>query len=94
MPSIPMISISSDTRCEAVFRELGIMDLYIDYVGHPERVPRIKDLYGTLVDMTKKLVGREKDLRAKAVEMHPKFHERARMNVKLLKEWVEKNFPV
>ncbi|MDD5223800.1 MAG: polysaccharide pyruvyl transferase family protein [bacterium] len=91
---IPMISVSSDTRCEAVFRELGIMDLYIDYVGHPERVPRIKDLYGTLTDMTKKLVGREKDLRQKAVEMHPKFHERARMNVKLLKEWLEKNFPV
>jgi polysaccharide pyruvyl transferase WcaK-like protein len=91
--AIPMISVSSDTRCEAVFRELDIMDLYIDYVKHPDPFPAVKNLDEVLIEMTKNLMGRTGDLKKRIAKQHGKFVERARMNDAILEGWLKENFP-
>jgi polysaccharide pyruvyl transferase WcaK-like protein len=92
--AIPMIAVSSDTRCEAVFRELDVMDLYLDYVKHPEAVPHLSDLDERLIEMTKNMIAREADLRRRIADMHPKFVERAHQNQIILAKWFEENFPL
>jgi polysaccharide pyruvyl transferase WcaK-like protein len=91
--AIPMISVSSDTRCEAVFRELGIMDLYIDYVKHPDAAPKISNLDDVLISMTENLMNRRDDLKKRIATQHVKFVERARQNEKILAAWLADNFP-
>jgi len=91
--AIPMIAVSSDTRCEAVFRELDIMDLYIDYVKHPEPAPHIDNLDERLIEMTRNLIAREDDMKARIAAMHPKFVARAQQNPVILAKWFAENFP-
>ena len=91
--AIPMISVSSDTRCEAVFRELDIMDLYIDYVKHPQQTPFMPDLDERLIEMTRSLMQREGELKKKIAAQHPQFVERARQNEVLLEQWFKENYP-
>ena len=91
--AIPMISVSSDTRCEAVFRELDIMDLFIDYVKHPDPFPKVSDLDDRLIEMTRNMMSREKELKRRISDMHPKFVARAHQNVTLLTDWFAENFP-
>ena len=88
-----MIAVSSDTRCEAVFRELEMMHLYIDYVEHPSPIPRIKDLDERLIEMTRTLMHQEASLKKRIAEKHPIFVERAHQNEVLLKKWFEESFP-
>jgi len=90
--AIPMIAVSSDTRCEAVFRELGIMDMYIDYVKHPAPVPFVPNLDECLIDMTTRLIEREGEMKKRIAAMHPKFVARAHENVRILSEWFAENF--
>ena len=94
MFGVPMISVSSDTRCEAVFRELDMMDLYIDYVKHPEPSPKVTELCDRLVGMTESLLAREEELKSRILEAHESFQERARMNRSLPGKWLEQSFPV
>lgn len=89
---IPMISVSSDTRCEAVFEELEMMDFYLDYVAHPAPAPRVKDLDERLVEKTKLLVEQEDKLRRRISEAHPKFLERCLKSRVLFKEWFDQTF--
>jgi len=89
---IPMISISSDTRCEAVFHELDMMDYFIDYVAHPERFPKTPDHYKTLVEMTEKLAANEAQLKNRILEADKKFQERAKKIRPLFLNWFEKEY--
>jgi polysaccharide pyruvyl transferase WcaK-like protein len=89
----PVIAVSSDARCEAVFRELEMMHLYIDYVEHPSPTPKIKDLDERLIEMTKTLMHQEGGLKKRIAEKHLIFVERAHQNEVLLKKWFEVNFP-
>jgi polysaccharide pyruvyl transferase WcaK-like protein len=91
--AIPMIAVSSDTRCEAVFRELDIMDLYVDYVKHPEPRPHIDNLDERLIEMTRSMISREEELKGRIAAMHPVFVERAQRNVKILSQWLDQHFP-
>lgn len=91
--AIPMISVSSDTRCEAVFRELDIMDYFIDYVKHPDAVPNVLDLDDRLIEMTRQLISREDEMKKRIADMHPKFVERAHQNVVIFEKWFKENFP-
>lgn len=91
--AIPMIAISSDTRCEAVFRELGMMDLYIDYVEHAHPVPpHVENLYQTLVEKTEMLVSKEKELRDRIAKGHEMFLKRCMQNRVIFKKWFDENF--
>lgn len=92
--AVPMIAVSSDTRCEAVFRELDIMDLYIDYVKHPKPVPNVPNLDEVLIEMTKILAKREDELKKRIADAHVKFVERANQNKIILKKWIEENYPM
>ena len=91
--AIPMISVSSDTRCEAVFRELGIMDLYVDYVKHPDPFPAVPNLDEVLIEMTGNLMSRRDDIKRRIAAQHVKFVERAHMNDIILEKWMKENFP-
>jgi len=91
--AIPMIAVSSDTRCEAVFRELDMMDLFIDYVSHPDPVPNVADLDERLIEMTRNLMERKDDLKKRIADAHPKFVERAHQNQVLFAKWSHENFP-
>lgn len=91
--AIPVISVSSDTRCEAVHRELGTMDFFIDYVSHPDQEPKVSDLYSLLTEKTGLLLEKENDLKEIIRKSHPVFVERATRNRLLFKEWVDKTFP-
>jgi len=91
--AVPMIAVSSDTRCEAVFRELDMMDLYIDYVKHPEPTPSVANLDETLIEMTKIMAEREDELKKRIADAHVNFVERAKQNKILLKQWFEETFP-
>ena len=89
---IPMISVSSDTRCEAVFHELNMMDLFIDYVKHPDRSPKVQDHYKQLVEMTEKLAANESSLKNRILEGHKAFQERSKKIRPLFMNWFEKEF--
>jgi len=91
--AIPMISISSDTRCEAVFRELDIMDLYVDYVKHPEPVPKVKNLDEVTIEMTRIAMSKKDELKKKIADAHPKFVQRSLKNEEILRAWLEEKFP-
>lgn len=90
--AVPMISVSSDTRCEAVFREIDMMEYFIDYVTHPETKPKVHNLDTTLIELTEKLVKQEDLMRERLKKTNEDFIQRARKNPQLLKEWVEKTF--
>jgi hypothetical protein len=87
-----MIAISSDTRCEAVFRELEMMHLYLDYVEHPCPTPKTECLDIRLIEMTQTLMRQEASLKKRIADQHPIFVERAHQNEVLLKKWFEENF--
>jgi polysaccharide pyruvyl transferase WcaK-like protein len=89
---IPMISVSSDTRCEAVFRELDIMDYFIDYVKHPDHFPKNDNHYQQLVDMTEKLVANEDKLKNRILEGHKSFQERSKKIRPTFMNWFEKEY--
>lgn len=89
---IPMIAVSSDTRCEAVFREIEIMDYYLNYVTHPSHLPNIENLFDWMIDRTEKLIKNEDELKNKILKSHTVFYERCRRNREIFKEWFEKNF--
>ncbi len=89
---VPMISVSSDTRCEAVFHELDAMDYFIDYVKHPNRYPEVKDLLGLLVEKTESLMKGEDAWRAKAKDAHQVFLNRALSIRTHFQEWLEKEY--
>ena len=90
--AVPMIAVSSDSRCEAVFRELEMMHLYLDYVEHPCQTPKIEALDERLMEMTKTLMRQEASLKKRIADRHPLFVERAHQNEVLLKKWFEENF--
>jgi len=92
--SVPMIAVSSDTRCEAVFRELGTMDLYVDYVKHPNPTPVVTNLDETLIEMTKVLAKREAELKKRIADAHVNFVKRAAQNKVILKKWLEETYPM
>jgi len=89
---IPMISISSDTRCEAVFRELEMMDYFIDYVKHPEHTPKVENHYQQLVEMTEKLVANEVQLKNRILEADKRLVERAKKIRQIFMNWLEKEY--
>jgi len=90
---IPLISVSSDTRCEAVHRELDMMDLFIDYVKHPDPVPNVLDLDDKLIEMTKILMKNKDELKQRISKAHKSFVKRAHQNEVLLQEWFDANYP-
>jgi polysaccharide pyruvyl transferase WcaK-like protein len=90
--AIPTIAVSSDTRCETVFRELDMMDFFIDYVKHPDQTPKVEDIYKLLTGMTDQLLKREDELKDKIRKAHPVFVERASRNRRLFKEWLDGTF--
>lgn len=90
MAGVPMIAISSDTRLEAVFRELDMMDLYLEVNVDPPTIP--ENLYETLVEKTKILVSGEVEIRKKIREVNKNFVNRAKQNSILFKQWFDKEF--
>jgi polysaccharide pyruvyl transferase WcaK-like protein len=90
--AVPMITISSDSRCEAVFRELEMMHLYLDYVEHPCPTPKTEDLDERLIEMTQRLMRQEASLKKRIADRHPLFVERAHQNEVLLEKWFGENF--
>jgi len=91
--AVPVVAISSDTRCESVFQELDMMELYIDYVKHPNSIPNVLNLDEHLIAMTKTLMSEHAKLKQKIADAHPIFVERAQQNGVVLKKWFEENFP-
>jgi polysaccharide pyruvyl transferase WcaK-like protein len=89
---VPSIAISSDTRLEAVFRELGMMDLYIDYVEHPNPFPNVENLYDLLLEKTDKLVKREGDLKKRIIKADKEFVARAKQNREIFEDWLTQTF--
>lgn len=90
MAGVPMIAISSDTRLEAVFRELDLMDLYLEVKIDPPTIP--ENLYDMLVEKTETLVNREEEIKKKIKEADKNFVKRAEQNSILLKQWFDKEF--
>jgi len=90
MAGVPMIAISSDTRLEAVFRELDLMDLYLEVKIDPPTIP--ENLYDMLVEKTETLVNREVEIKKKIKEADKNFVKRAEQNSILLKQWFDKEF--
>jgi polysaccharide pyruvyl transferase WcaK-like protein len=90
MAGVPMIAISSDTRLEAVFRELNLMDLYLEVKIDPPTIP--ENLYDMLVEKTETLVNREEKIKRKIKEADKNFVKRAEQNSILLKQWFDKEF--
>lgn len=82
--AIPLVAVSSDIRLEGVFREMGIMDYYIDI--------RTESLYGDMVRVSEKLLGNESECRAKVAAAYPRYLERDAENRRILKEWFLDNF--
>ena len=89
---VPMITVSSDTRCEAVFRELKAMDYFIDYVKHPNRYPEVKDLLGLSIAKTEALMKDEEMWRKKIKDAHQDFLARARSIRTHFQKWLEKDY--
>ncbi|HIH96971.1 MAG TPA: hypothetical protein HA348_05800 [Thermoplasmata archaeon] len=89
---VPAIAISSDTRLEAVFRELGMTDLYVDYVKHPNPFPNVENLYELLLDKTDKMVKREGELRKRILKADGDFVSRAKKNQEIFSEWAGRTF--
>jgi len=89
---VPMISVSSDTRCEAVFRELDMMDYFIDYVKHPDPFPKIENHYQLLVEMTDKLIANEEHLKNRILIGHKNFQERTKKIRPIFMNWFEKEY--
>ncbi len=87
---VPMIAISSDSRLEAVFRELDLMDFYIPVRVSPPEMPA--DLYDRLVGMMEALAKREEEIRERIRKQDKIFVERASQNRELLKKWVRERF--
>jgi polysaccharide pyruvyl transferase WcaK-like protein len=92
--AVPVIAVSSDTRCEAVFKELGYMDRYIDYARHPDPTPRVHDLDERLIETTRDLFSRLGETRERIAAMHPQFVARARRNKEIFSQWFAENFPL
>ena len=82
--SIPMITVSSDIRCEGLFRELGMMEFYVDY--------KTPDLYGALKEKSRLLLGNEGEIKEKIKRAYPEFLDRCLYNRVLFREWVERAF--
>jgi len=89
---VPMLTVSSDTRCEAVFRELEAMDYFIDYVKHPNRFPEVENLLELQIAKTEALMKNEEAWRKKIKDAHQVFQGRARMIRTLFEQWLEKEF--
>lgn len=89
---VPMTSVSSDTRCEAVFKELEMMDYYLNYVEHPSPIPKIENLFEWCKDVTENLIKNEDEIKNRILKFHPIFYERCRKNREIFKEWLEKIF--
>lgn len=82
--STPMIGVSHDIRIEALFKETGIMDYYIDY--------QTPDLGGVMIEKTKKLIASESECLAKVAAGYPVFLERAMKNRSDLRKWFNRVF--
>lgn len=87
---VPMIAISSDSRLEAVFRELDLMEFYIPVSVSPPQMP--EKLYDELVDRMEKLVTRENEIRERIKRQDKIFVERSAMSKELLRKWVKEKF--
>jgi len=92
--AIPMIAVSSDTRCETVFRDLNFMDRYIDYVKHPDPTPNVLNLDERLIEMTRSLFSRLSETREHIAAMNPQFVARARQNKEIFSRWFAEKFPL
>ena len=90
---VPSIAVSSDTRLEAVFKELNMMEYYIEYVDHKHPVPpKVGDLYPSLVEMTRSLLKREKEIQTKILKGHDEFVRRSELNKTLFTEWFRRTY--
>jgi polysaccharide pyruvyl transferase WcaK-like protein len=87
---VPMIAISSDSRLEAVFRELDLMDFYIPVTVSPPQMP--ENLYELLVEKMNKLAEREQEIRERIKRMDKVFVERALQNREIFRRWVKETF--
>ncbi len=80
--STPMIGVSHDARIEALFKESGLMNYYIDY--------RTPDLCNVMIEKTKQLLADESAIRGKAADAYGKFLERCMKNRTDLRTWFNK----
>jgi polysaccharide pyruvyl transferase WcaK-like protein len=87
---VPMIAISSDSRLEAVFRELNLMDFYIPVTVKPPQMP--ENLYELLVEKMNQLAEREQEIRERIKKQDKVFVERALQNRELFRQWVKQTF--
>jgi polysaccharide pyruvyl transferase WcaK-like protein len=82
--SIPLIAVSSDIRLQGVFREIGIMDYYIDV--------STETLCDDLVRATEKLLDNEAACRNKIAGAYTKYLQLDSENRRILKSWFLENF--
>lgn len=90
---VPTIAVSSDTRLEAVHRELGMMDYYNEYVDHAKPVPpKIEDLFPLMVKQTESVLKHEKEIREKNLAGYRNFVKRSLQNKTLFAEWFKQTY--
>ncbi|MDD5748703.1 MAG: polysaccharide pyruvyl transferase family protein [Actinomycetota bacterium] len=90
---VPTISVSSDTRLEAVHRELGLMDYYNEYVDHADPVPpKIDDLFPVLVRQTESVLEHKTEIRKRNLKGYEKFVERSKQNKILFSQWFKETY--
>jgi len=87
--NIPMLSVSSDTRCEAVFNELEMQDYFVDYVKHPRARPLVENLDEILIKKTKALVSNELEIKQRLQRANKSFVERSQKNIEIFSSWFE-----
>jgi polysaccharide pyruvyl transferase WcaK-like protein len=90
--AVPMIAVSSDTRCEAVFSEIGAMDYFIDYAEHPNPVPKLENLLDVQIDKTESLLKEEAEWRNILEDAHQMFLERALRTRPIFQKWLEEEY--
>ncbi len=81
---IPQIAVSSDIRLEGIFKDLDMMDFYVDYLS--------KDLYKILIEKSLKIVSHKNEIKKKLSEKYPILLEKCLQNRIILKNWFLETF--
>lgn len=81
---IPLIGVSSDTRLKSLFREMGIMDCFIDL--------STKTLCNDLICATERVLENEKEYRRRIADAYGQYEKRVAENSSILRRWFVNDF--
>lgn len=89
---LPSLGIGNNLRLESLFRQMGIIEYYIDYVTPPNAIPNTFKLDDILVEQTLSLMRVEDAVRERLTTSRESFRKRSLENGLQLKNCVERKW--